>query len=245
MNEFNDKKATIIISIFLCLLLLSFFCFAMLFTAAGYHTFSFSAIVNKPVSDGKLPTIIIDAGHGGEDPGAVIGDVKEKDINLQIALILGELFESNGYNVVYTRKNDVLLYKEGQENRKKHFDLFNRVSIASEYENAILISIHINMFSSPKYSGLQVFYSNENSYVLAKTIQEKVRTLQPKNNRAIKNSGNSIYLLDKYQGVGVLIECGFISNDIERKLLCETDYQRKMALTIFTATAEYINGDNK
>lgn len=246
MNDFNDKKLSLVIALFLCIALIAFFCFAMLFTAAGYNTFSYSTAVNEPVNNSASPIIVIDAGHGGEDPGAVMGSVKEKDINLQISLLLGELFENSGYNVVYTRTDDVMLYEAGQENRKKHYDLFNRVKIASQYENAILLSIHINRFSSPKYSGLQVFYADKTeSARLAEHIQNTVRALQPDNNRLCKNSGSSIYLLDKYKGTGVLIECGFISNEEERELLCDTGYQKKLALTLFTATAEFINGDTK
>lgn len=243
MNEYNDKKAALIISFVLCFALIAFFCFAMLFTAAGYNTFSHSSAVNAPLVQQSRPAIVIDAGHGGEDPGAVLGNVKEKDINLQITLFLGELLESNGFNVIYTRKEDVMLYGQGQENRKKHFDLYNRVNIASQHKDAVLVSIHVNRFSSPKYSGLQVFYgNNDDSRALADLIQQKARVLQPKNNRMAKNSGSSIYLLDKYQGTGVLVECGFISNETERALLCEQEYQHKLALTIYTAIAEYFNG---
>lgn len=247
MDRFNDKKASLFITLFICIALVAFFCFAMLFTAAGYNTFSFSDAVNSPVEADEKPVIIIDAGHGGEDPGAVIGDVREKDINLAVSLYLGELFESYGYKTVYTRTEDKMLYNNGQENRKKHFDLYNRVLIASEYDNCILLSIHVNRFSSPKYSGLQVFFSdnNDQSALLAKHIQQRAQTLQPNNKRKAKNSGSSIYLLDKFDGIGVLIECGFISNDSEREKLCNDEYLRQLALNIFVAVSEYINGEVK
>ncbi len=247
MDRFEDKKATLYIAVFLCVSLAVFFCFAMLFTAAGYNTFSFSDAVNSPVVSDEKPIIVIDAGHGGEDPGAVIGEVREKDINLAVSLYLGELFESCGYKTVYTRTEDKMLYKAGQENRKKHFDLYNRVAVTSEYDNCILLSIHVNRFSSPKYSGLQVFFSgnDEQSAVLAKHIQKRIQALQPENNRLSKNSGSSIYLLDKFKGIGVLIECGFISNDLEREKLCDDEYRRQIALNIFVAVSEYINGEVK
>lgn len=247
MDRFNDKKASLFITLFICIALVAFFCFAMLFTAAGYNTFSFSDAVNSPVEAVEKPIIIIDAGHGGEDPGAVIGTVREKDINLAVSLYLGELFELYGYKTVYTRTEDKMLYNNGQENRKKHFDLYNRVLIASEYDNCILLSIHVNRFSSPKYSGLQVFFSdnNDQSALLAKHIQQRAQTLQPNNKRKAKNSGSSIYLLDKFDGIGVLIECGFISNDSEREKLCNDEYLRQLALNIFVAVSEYINGEVK
>lgn len=247
MDQFKDKKTSLFIVLFLSVGLAAFFCFAMLFTAAGYNTFSFSDAVNSPVEATEKPIIIIDAGHGGEDPGAVIGAVREKDINLAVSLYLGELFESFGYQTVYTRTEDKLLYKIGQEDRKKYFDLYNRVGIASEHDNCILLSIHVNRFSSPKYSGLQVFFSDNNaqSSVLAKHIQQRIRVLQSENNRLSKNSGSSIYLLDKFDGIGVLIECGFISNDSEREKLCDDEYRRQLALNIYVAVSEYINGEVK
>ena len=245
MDEYTDKKISLIILSFLLIGLISFFCFAMLFTAAGYNTFSFSENANAPVSYYCKKTIIIDPGHGGEDPGAVLGDIKEKDINLGISLLIGQLFESNGYNVVYTRTDDRMLYNPGEENRKKHFDLYNRVLIASEYEDCILVSIHVNRFSSPKYNGAQVFYSSNSpkSEELANHIQKRIKTLQPDNNRASKNSGSSIYLLDKFEGTAVLIECGFISNDYEREMLCDTNYQRNFAISVYIAVTEYLNGE--
>lgn len=247
MNSFNDKKAALIIAFLVSVSLLLFFCFAMLFTASGYGTFSYSGKVNSPLDQMIEKTVIIDAGHGGEDPGAVVGSVFEKDINLAVALYLGELFESGGYKVVYTRKEDKMLYLPGQSDRKKYFDLYNRVKIAEENENAILLSIHVNRFSSPKYSGLQVFYSNNcsESKILATHIQEKSRIIQPNNNRVAKDSKGSIYVLDKYDGIGVLIECGFLSNADELEKLCSDNYRRELALTIFLAVSEYINGDVK
>lgn len=245
MNEFKDKKISLYIAVFVFVSLVSFFCFAMLFTAAGYNTFSFSEAVNTPSEQLKKPTIIIDPGHGGEDPGAVIGDVREKDINLSISLLLGELFEAGGYNVVYTRTEDKMLYKPGEEQRKKHYDLYNRVALANEYQDCILLSIHVNRFSSPKYSGAQIFYTSHSteSKILAEHIQTTLKNLQPNNNRLSKDSGSSIYLLDKFKKSAVLVECGFISNENERKNLCDTEYQRKFAVTLYVAVTEYLNGD--
>lgn len=245
MDSYNDKKITLYVLTFLTLGLLAFFCFAMLFTAAGYNTFSFSEELNTALEQSTAPVIVIDPGHGGEDPGAVIGDVKEKDINLSVSKRLGELFQSSGYNVIYTRTEDRMLYNQGEENRKKFFDLQNRVNIASSFENAIFISVHVNRFSVEKYSGLQVFYTqnSKNSEKLAKHIQNRIAALQPTNNRKAKDSGSGIYLLDKYAGTAVLIECGFISNETERKKLCDEEYQNKLALNIFVSVSEYINGE--
>ena len=172
--------------------------------------------LRSPVTENTKNTIVIDAGHGGEDPGAVIGNIKEKDINLNISLFLGELFEANGYNVVYTRTEDKMLYKPGEEHRKKHFDLYNRVALANEQQDCILLSIHVNRFSSPKYSGAQIFYSSNS----------------PESKK-----------LDKFKGTAVLVECGFISNEAECKNLSSTDYQRNFAVSVYVAVTEYLNGD--
>ena len=245
MDSYNDKKITLYVLTLLILGLLAFFCFAMLFTAAGYNTFSFSEELNTTFEQSATPTIVLDPGHGGEDPGAVMGGVKEKDINLSVSKRLGALFESSGYNVVYTRTDDRMLYNVGEESRKKYFDLHNRVNFASSFENAVLISVHVNKFSVEKYSGLQVFYTqnSNSSEKLAKHIQSRIAALQPTNNRKAKDSGSSIYLLDKYAGTAVLIECGFISNETERIKLCDEEYQNKLALNIFVSVSEYINGE--
>ena len=136
--------------------------------------------------------IIIDAGHGGEDPGAVgvTGDY-EKDLNLAIAKEIGDILISRGYAVLYTRTEDKLLYtdEENVKGIRKISDLKNRCKIAAEYPEATFISIHMNSYASSKYSGLQVYYStkNEESYALARSVQERVKSeLQPDNNRKIK-----------------------------------------------------------
>ncbi len=245
MERFKSKQYTLIITILLLIALISFFCFAALFTSTAYGTFSHSAALNTQIPPSSPPVFIIDAGHGGEDPGAVIGDITEKDINLKISLYLGDILKSMGYKTVYTRTEDKLLYQEGQENKKKRYDLINRVKIASEYENGILISIHINKFSVPKYNGLQVFYSpnTAESGLLAKSIQKKIKYLQPNNNRVCKKT-KDIYLLENYKKTGVLIECGFISNPQERENLCNDEYCRKLALTLAAAISEHYSGGN-
>ena len=189
--------------------------------------------------------IIIDAGHGGEDPGAVgEGGILEKDINLQIALEMGRAFEEKGYVVVYTRTDDRLLYTE-EENIKgirKISDLKNRCKIAERYPNCIFVSLHVNSFGSSKYSGLQVYYSQENveSQALAGYIQDRVKTdLQNDNNRKIK-PGKDIYILENISNTAVLIECGFITNKEECKKLSEKEYQKQLSFSIVCGIIDYI-----
>ena len=187
-------------------------------------------------------TIIIDAGHGGEDGGASSADgTKEKDLNLSVALNLGKLLESDGYSVIYTRTDDSMLYTT-PEGGKKMQDLKNRLSIAKENEEAIFISIHMNKFTQEKYSGLQVFYSNNNkaSEQLAKIIQTNTHDFQQnENNREIKAAGSNIYLLHNIKNPAVLVECGFLSNPIECEKLKDETYRKEIALVIYSSLIEF------
>ena len=193
--------------------------------------------------------IILDAGHGGEDPGAVgANGLYEKDLNLQFAFEIGKALEEKGYIVVYTRTEDRLLYKE-EENIKgirKISDLKNRCQIAERYPDSIFVSIHMNSFGSSKYSGLQVYYSqkNNNSQALADLIQNKVISdLQPNNNRVIK-PGNDMYILENINNTAVLIECGFLTNRDECKKLSEKEYQKELSFSIVCGIIEYIEKTN-
>jgi len=188
--------------------------------------------------------VILDAGHGGEDPGAIgIDNVYEKNINLEIAFEVGNLLSERGFAVMYTRVDDRLLYSE-EENIKgfrKISDLKNRCKIAAEYPEAIFVSIHMNSFQNSKYSGLQVYYSenNENSKILASRIQSSVKNeLQNSNNRKIK-TGNGMYVLENINNSGVLIECGFLTNAEECKKLSEKEYQKQLSLAIVCGIIEY------
>lgn len=188
---------------------------------------------------------VIDAGHGGEDPGAVgVNGAYEKDLNLVIANEIGGLLTERGYAVIYTRTEDKLLYSE-EENIKgfrKLYDLKNRLKIANEAEGAIFISIHMNSYGEEKYSGLQAYYapSSEESRALATSIQSAVRSeLQTDNTRAVKK-GNGIYLLENYGGVGVLVECGFLTNRAECEKLCEKEYQKQLSFSIVCGIIDYI-----
>ena len=189
--------------------------------------------------------IILDAGHGGEDSGAIgVSGILEKDLNLQLTAEIGRQLEEKGYIVVYTRTDDRLLYKD-EENIKgirKISDLKNRCKFAEEYPESVFISIHMNSFGSEKYSGLQVYYSegNDESYNLAQTIQNKVKDdLQNDNNRKIK-SGKNVYILENIKNTAVLIECGFLSNTEECEKLSEKEYQKELSFSIVCGIIEYI-----
>ena len=202
---------------------------------------------------GTLPVekiIIVDAGHGGEDPGAVgVNGVLEKDINLQMALEIGRAFEEKGYIVVYTRTDDRLLYSE-EENIKgirKISDLKNRCKVAARYPDSIFVSIHMNSFGSSKYSGLQVYYSekNEASQGLANSIQNKVISdIQKDNNRTTK-PGKDMYILENIDNTAVLIECGFLTNKAECEKLSKKEYQKELSFSIVCGIIEYIEKSNQ
>ncbi len=193
----------------------------------------------------SLPTIIIDAGHGGEDGGASAHDgTKEKTLNLDIALTVGEMLKSAGYNVIQTRTEDKLLYTEHKKGSLKMQDLRNRLEVSKENENSIFVSIHMNKFSQEKYSGLQVFYSDNSpdSKELANLIQNNVKSyLQPDNDRASKIAGSNIYLLDNIKTPAVLIECGFLSNPEEFEKLNTEEYRKELSGVIYSSVVEFLN----
>ena len=192
-------------------------------------------------------TFVIDAGHGGEDAGAIAFDgTLEKDLNLEIASLLSCLLELNGNSIKMTRTTDTLLYDHFDDlddytGQKKVYDLKNRVKIAQACENPIFVGIHMNKFSNAKYSGLQVYYSknNSDSALVASEIKNTVKKyLQPQNNRETKIADSSIYILDKIDCPSVLVECGFLSNENELLNLKSKDYQEKLSLAIFCALIE-------
>ena len=193
--------------------------------------------------------IILDAGHGGEDPGAISENgVYEKDLNLAITLEIGRILCEEGYAVVYTRTDDRLLYKEEEDVKgiRKISDLKNRCNVAEKYPDALFVSIHMNSFGDRKYSGLQVYYSekNDKSFALADKIQSKVKgDLQQSNNRKTKE-GKNMYVLENINNVAVLIECGFMSNPEELKKLSEKEYQKELSFSIVCGIIEYISENN-
>lgn len=194
----------------------------------------------------KFDTIIVDAGHGGEDGGAVVEGVIEKNINLEISLKLEKALKLMGYNVIMTRSEDKLIYDPDESKtmrQKKSSDIHKRTKLVNKTDRAILISIHQNKYPSPSSKGTQVFYSpkNPNSEILAQSIQSAVsEMLQPKNKRMIKKSGTNIYLLYNAKPPAVMVECGFISNPNERKNLISDEYQNKIVYCILCGILNFV-----
>ena len=183
--------------------------------------------------------VIVDAGHGGRDGGAVSPEgVFEKDLNLELSLTLREILTFCGYDCILTRQEDKLVCDETDpllKGKVKMTDLKNRLKIAEDNENAVFISIHMNKFPIEKYKGLQVYYSvnNNESQQLAEEIEMKTRMLlQPENNRKSKKAGSNIYILDRITIPAVLVECGFLSNSEDTALLSSEEYRAKLALVI-------------
>ena len=193
-------------------------------------------------------TIVLDAGHGGIDSGTSSDDktIFEKDINLAITLKLKELIESSGGMVILTRDDDSSLYEENgnKTTRQKYNEnLKNRKKIADESNADMLISIHLNYFTQSKYYGAQTFYpeSNKDGKALASCIQNEFkRVVDNSNNRVIKPR-NDLYLLKDCKIPSALIECGFLSNEKEAKLLNDEEYQEKIAWAIYSGIQKYFD----
>ncbi|RKD34150.1 N-acetylmuramoyl-L-alanine amidase CwlD [Thermohalobacter berrensis] len=194
-----------------------------------------------PITD---KVIAIDPGHGGVDPGAV-GNIgkNEDDINLEIALRLRRLIEQSGGKVILTREEDEGLYTDKSKTyrQKKNEDLRNRKILVNSSNPDIFLTIHLNSFRQSKYYGAQTFYKKgcEKSKKLATIIQEELRNILDKNNKRVPQARDSIYLLREVKAPTVLIECGFLSNPREEKLLNEPKYQEKVAWAIYIGLVRY------
>lgn len=195
--------------------------------------------------ENKYPVIIIDAGHGGEDGGAIgVDGTNEKDINLEISLKLNDILTVIGYETRMVRITDISIHNENSNTlrEKKVSDIRNRAAIMEEYENCFYVSIHQNKYEDSIIWGAQTFYSpnDEASKTLAQFIQTSIATeLQPDNKRKIKESGTSIYVLYNATKPAVMVECGFISNPNELSQLKTEEYQSKMAFSIMSGIINY------
>ncbi|EYE87361.1 N-acetylmuramoyl-L-alanine amidase [Fervidicella metallireducens AeB] len=187
--------------------------------------------------------IIIDAGHGGIDGGAVgLHGVIEKDINLAIAKKLKAYIELNGDTCIMIREVDEGLYSQsGTIRNKKNEDLKNRKTIIKETEADLFISIHLNSFPQAQYYGAQVFYpkEDEDSKRLAKFVQTELVNTLDRNNKRQEKSSDSYYILKDNKIPSLLIECGFLSNPAEERLLADEGYQNKIAWAIYSGIIKY------
>ena len=191
-----------------------------------------------------IPTVVSDAGHGGDDPGKIgINGAPEKDINLRITEKLRQYLEADGIRVVLTRETEDGLYDASAPNKKVQ-DMKRRIEKIEQTDPVLTVSIHQNSYPEEYVHGAQVFYYNGSSggEQLAGLIQTQlVRDLDPENHRQIKPN-DSYYLLKKTKGTIVIVECGFLSNAAEAGKLCDEAYQDRVAWSIHKGILQYING---
>ncbi len=212
--------------------LITFICFSIL---------TLILFINRSWASGPLSgkVIVLDAGHGGVDVGAVVTDVYEKDINLKITLALKEKLESFGAKVILTRDGDYDLGAPNAKRRKKS-DFDHRIKIINQSNADYYLSIHINYLSDFSYAGPQVFYNNEQAENknLAFHIQDDLN----KNiggNRKVKLIPSRTYMYSRLKIKGVLIECGFLSNAKERQMLLSSEYIDKLTSNIALSLASF------
>lgn len=191
--------------------------------------------------------VVINAGHGGDDPGKIgINQLLEKDVNLSIALKVRQYLEAQGIRVVMTREDENGLYDSGAPNKKVQ-DMKRRVALIEETAPAITVSIHQNSYPEEYVHGAQVFYydGSRDGQLLAQLLQEQlVQKLDPENHRQIK-ANDSYYLLKKTDVPIVIVECGFLSNQAEAKLLGQEEYQDRVAWAIHMGILQYLAETDK
>ena len=190
--------------------------------------------------------IVLDAGHGGRDPGKVgVAGQLEKDINLQIVMKLKEALENDteiNAKVVLTRSDDMGHYKEGTVNKKSE-DMKKRCEIIEEAEPDLVVSIHQNSYHSSSVKGAQVFYyeKSEKGKVLANKIQTQlVASLSDGNKGRVEKANDNYYLIMNVKSPAVIVECGFLSNEEEAKLLEDAEYQNKLTKAIVDGIRDYL-----
>ncbi len=230
-KKYSNKKLLPIIILFL-----------LFFSAFMLKNNVLSASLHKLFIKEK-PTIVIDVGHGGRDPGKVsVSGKNEKDINLEIALKLKTILEQNDCNVILTRETDTDL-SDANASNKKLSDLNNRLELILNTQPDLVISIHQNAYPSSTQHGAQTFYysKSNDSKLLAETIQGSlIKNVDPDNHRAAK-SNDSYYILKNCSSPIVIIECGFLSNWEEDKLLQDENYQNQLAWGMHLGILDYLS----
>lgn len=221
---------------FMAVLLLGAF-----FVGKGLKKYVYSDWIQEAETKEKI-VIVLDSGHGGSDPGKVgIGDVLEKDLNLEIALKTQRQLEKAGYKVVMTRTVDEELKRNGKEAGKIE-DMRARVEIMNREKPALVVSIHQNSYPQSNVKGAQVFYysHSKEGEKAAVTIQKALKKLDENNTREAKDN-DTYYLLRKTEVPAVIVECGFLTNPEEAKKLQEESYQKQVAKLICEGVKDYLD----
>lgn len=225
-------------------LIFTYLLVAGVFLSATFWGSEAISVIAQKIPMERQHTIIIDAGHGGEDGGATsCTGILESSFNLEIALKLNDLLHLLGYKTIMVRTTDTSVYTEGKTiAQKKVSDLKERVRIVNDTENALLVSIHQNTFSDSQYSGAQVFYGPKgDGQLLAKALQDSFcQTLNPGSSRQCKTA-DGIYLMQHINCTGVLVECGFLSNPEEEAKLRSAEYQKKLCCVIASGVSNFLD----
>lgn len=192
----------------------------------------------------STPVVIVDAGHGEPDGGAVgVNGTLEKDINLDIARKLSEVLEGKGIRVIMTRTGDFALFENPDSSirAKKKEDMNTRLSIMKKSGADVFISIHMNSFSSSKASGLHIFYSQNHEEIkpLAENIQKRIAEVTGAKTHTVKTADKKLFLMKNPPLPAILVECGFISNPEEEKKLNDEEYKSKIAWAIAEAIEDF------
>lgn len=189
------------------------------------------------------PLILVDAGHGGSDPGMIgVGGLEEKGINLSISLLLRDTLEKSGYSVIMTREEDKGLYDSSAANKKAQ-DMQRRIAMIREYAPVLSVSIHQNSYQDEGVHGPQVFYyeSSVEGKKLAEAVQSSLNDLLEVDRPREVKGNTSYYLLKRSSGILVIVECGFLTNPEEAQKLQTKEYQEKVAAAVSEGIRTYLN----
>ena len=202
-----------------------------------------AAVVSNETAE-KEKVIVIDAGHGGADPGMIgIGGLEEKGINLAVSMKLKEALENQGFTVVMTRQEDKGLYEEGTRNKKVQ-DMQNRIEIMEKAKPILAVSIHQNSYTEESVKGPQVFYyeTSAEGQKLAVNIQSALNTELSTERPRTEKGNTSYFLLKKSPCVLNIVECGFLTNKQEAELLQTEEYQQKIVEAVAKGIVQYMEG---
>ena len=233
------------ITLMLCMIFVSLYAFSFKIANNSTNLIEDSGrtveTVATPVSN---KVIIVDAGHGTPDEGAESSNgTTEAELNLKIALKLQNLLEQSGSTVILTRSDENSIYDVGSDSirDKKISDIHNRVKIGNESSADIFVSIHMNKIEQQQYSGWQTFYNkaNENSKILATSIQSNLNDAMQKENNRTPAQLNTVYIMKHVEIPITIVECGFLSNPEEESLLQTEEYQNKLAWGIYNGITDY------
>lgn len=231
---------TAVIIVLILAALIAFFCYNSLSVTYGYEKKR-----NKSCSVASVQqrvTVIVDPGHGGIDPGAVCNGSIEKDLNLKVASKLASFLALSDVDVIMTRTTDTLLGSGTTVKQQKIADLNERLKVLKSVDSCIFVSIHMNKFSDVSARGMQIFYASASAEAaeLAECIQALARDNDNNNKRQIKPDDGNIFILKNTDAPAILVECGFMSNAEECRLLNTEQYQNKTAFIIYCGIIKYL-----